>query len=449
MATTIGAATTDVCISTNTNTTEGSISSRIHQSNFDLGSQQRSLPHCRQPPKPHYPTYPSVEPSTSTRGPSAPNPVNLDFSLDLDLPITPISTHIATILSLDTSATFLPFATAATEAQSPASAPTTTCIPSTTIATSNSTSLSIATALTSPAILTPSFATSTSSSNSFATPTFTPTVTMNQPGQYGGAAPRRTNTYGSQHDELHLSPTITHQGQVSPRDFSTSSGPHIKLDQPSSQGAAPQYQGGSSNNSSVPNVLQPGGLSVGRPVPMNANTAPTLPTMSGAIQQSPTEYTPSRPTLSTTHSYSRTSPGTSQNYDTSSSYVPYTPTTPGGSSAAGPSQYMSPQDKYGAPGSQRNIANTPLGLADIRPRADSTLSDGPPGTLGYDLANTQPSTSNYLAQWPLYAFDWCKWAPQGKGAGKVAIGSYLEDGHNFVRLSYTKPILMSQPTPPI
>ncbi|KAI1254679.1 hypothetical protein MGN70_003693 [Eutypa lata] len=261
---------------------------------------------------------------------------------------------------------------------------------------------------------------------------------MNQPGQYGGAAPRRTNTYGSQHDELHLSPTITHQGQVSPRDFSTSSGPHIKLDQPSSQGAAPQYQGGSSNNSSVPNVLQPGGLSVGRPVPMNANTAPTLPTMSGAIQQSPTEYTPSRPTLSTTHSYSRTSPGTSQNYDTSSSYVPYTPTTPGGSSAAGPSQYMSPQDKYGAPGSQRNIANTPLGLADIRPRADSTLSDGPPGTLGYDLANTQPSTSNYLAQWPLYAFDWCKWAPQGKGAGKVAIGSYLEDGHNFIQILDTQ-----------
>ena len=94
---------------------------------------------------------------------------------------------------------------------------------------------------------------------------------------------------------------------------------------------------------------------------------------------------------------------------------------------------MSPQDlKYGSAGSQRNIANTPLGLADIRPRADSTLSDGPPGTLGYELNNSQPSASNYLAPWALYAFDWCKWPPQGKGAGKVAIGSYLEDGHNFV-----------------
>ena len=257
---------------------------------------------------------------------------------------------------------------------------------------------------------------------------------MNQPGQYGGGVPRRTNTYGSQHDELHLSPTLSHQGQVSPRDFSNASGPHIKLDQPTSQSSiSPQYQGGP-GNSSVPNVLQPGGLSAARPQAMNANTAPTLPTMSGAIQQSPTEYAPpQRPTLTTSHSYTRTSPGVSQNYDSSSSYVPYTPTTPGGASAPGPSQYMSPQDiKYGAPGSQRNIANTPLGLADIRPRADSTLSDGPPGTLGYELNNCQPSASNYLAPWALYAFDWCKWPPQGKGAGKVAIGSYLEDGHNFV-----------------
>jgi WD repeat-containing protein 68 len=54
--------------------------------------------------------------------------------------------------------------------------------------------------------------------------------------------------------------------------------------------------------------------------------------------------------------------------------------------------------------------------------------------MGYELANPQPSTSNYLAPWALYAFDWCKWTPQGKGAGKVAIGSYLEDGHNFVCL---------------
>jgi WD repeat-containing protein 68 len=37
-----------------------------------------------------------------------------------------------------------------------------------------------------------------------------------------------------------------------------------------------------------------------------------------------------------------------------------------------------------------------------------------------------------MAPWALYAFDWCKWAPQGNSAGKLAIGSYLEDGHNYV-----------------
>jgi WD repeat-containing protein 68 len=244
---------------------------------------------------------------------------------------------------------------------------------------------------------------------------------MNPPGQYG--TPRRANTYASQHDELHISPTVNAPTQMSPRDYSAPPGPAIKLEQ------AAQYQSGSA----VPNVLQPG-----RPTALNAHTAPALPTMSGAIQQqqSPSEYSsPSKPpSLGLAHGYSRSSPAAP--YDSSSSsYVPYTPTTPGGTSTGPSSQYMSPQDsKYNAPGSQRNIANTPLGLADIRPRADSSLSDGPAGTLGYDLGNSEPSTSNYMAPWALYAFDWCKWAPQGKSAGKLAIGSYLEDGHNFIQI---------------
>ncbi|EPE04812.1 wd domain-containing protein [Ophiostoma piceae UAMH 11346] len=80
------------------------------------------------------------------------------------------------------------------------------------------------------------------------------------------------------------------------------------------------------------------------------------------------------------------------------------------------------------PGGSRN---TPLGLADIRPRADSSVSDG---FSGGDSLNTQPGTSNYMAPWALYAFDWCKWPSTGSGAGKLAIGSYLEDGHNFIQI---------------
>ncbi|KAJ4291457.1 hypothetical protein N0V88_006053 [Collariella sp. IMI 366227] len=230
---------------------------------------------------------------------------------------------------------------------------------------------------------------------------------MNQQPQY--QPPRRTNTFSSQHDELHMSSGMAHQGQqMSPREYSAAP-PHIKLDQASpSLSQLPSYQG----SAQVPNALQPGGLTSDYP-----------------SHQHQTQGKPNSMSLS--HSYSRSSP--SAHYEGGSSYIPYTPTTPGGSAAA--SQYMSPTDsKYNPSNSQRNVSNTPLGLADIRPRADSTLSDGLPGTPGHEAANTQSRTSNYMAPWALYAFDWCKWAPQGNSAGKLAIGSYLEDGHNFIQI---------------
>ncbi|KAI1361727.1 WD40-repeat-containing domain protein [Xylaria arbuscula] len=263
---------------------------------------------------------------------------------------------------------------------------------------------------------------------------------MNPQGQYGGGgAPRRPNAYGQpSSDELHIPPNPMNHGaasQMSPRDFTTAPGPQIKLDQPPSQPSHPsQYQSGSS--STVPGVLQPG-----RHSGMGTNPGPPLSSMSGSMQQSPSEYaSPSKPpSLSMSHTYTRSSPADPYETSTPSSYTPYTPTTPGGSALPGQSQYMSPNDpKYTAPGSHRSISNTPLGLADIRPRADSSLSDSQPGTMGYELANSQPSTSNYLAPWALYAFDWCKWKPHGKGAGKVAVGSYLEDGHNFIQILDTQ-----------
>ncbi|ORY66979.1 WD40-repeat-containing domain protein [Pseudomassariella vexata] len=272
---------------------------------------------------------------------------------------------------------------------------------------------------------------------------------MNQSQPYGAVAPRRTATYGSQHqsDELHISPTMSHshQAQLSPRDFTTApANPHIKLEQPAtaSQPATPAYHQG---NSAVPNVLQPGvGALGGRPAAMSANTAPTLPTMSGTMQHSPSEYTsPSSkpPALSLSHSYSRSSP-TAPYEQSNTTYSSYTPTTPG-MSLAGPSSQLSSQDKYGAPGSQRNVSNTPLGLADIRPRADSSLSEGNAAGFGSD-AHPSPMPSSYIAPWAMYSFDWCKWPSQGNGAGKIAIGSYLEDGHNFIQILDTQ--IVNTPT---
>jgi DDB1- and CUL4-associated factor 7 len=79
---------------------------------------------------------------------------------------------------------------------------------------------------------------------------------------------------------------------------------------------------------------------------------------------------------------------------------------------------------------------SPLGLADIRPRADTGFSDGPmsPTTISELDAPPVPTNSNYLAPWPIYAVDWCKWPPKQNSlqAGKIALGSYLEDNHNYV-----------------
>lgn len=277
---------------------------------------------------------------------------------------------------------------------------------------------------------------SSSKPTAASTPNNTDTMSQQQqpaPPQYS-APPRRTTGYGDdqqQQQQHHIQGSSQYQqhGQMSPRDYSTpSGGPHIKLDQaasnPSSYHSTP----------AVPSVLQPGGP-LARPSAVAANSAGSLPTMQGSVPHQQDYQTPAKPALNLSHSYSRSSPAAA--YDGSNpAFSPYTPTTPGaaGSSSA---QFMSPTDRgYDAPGSQRNISHTPLGLADIRPRADSSLSDGLPSGMDFAMQNAPPGTSNYMAPWATYAFDWCKWAPQGNGAGKVAIGSYLEDGHNFVRLTW-------------
>lgn len=46
-----------------------------------------------------------------------------------------------------------------------------------------------------------------------------------------------------------------------------------------------------------------------------------------------------------------------------------------------------------------------------------------------------PTNSNYLAPWPIFAVDWCKWPPKTNvSQGKIAIGSYLEDNHNYIQI---------------
>lgn len=194
------------------------------------------------------------------------------------------------------------------------------------------------------------------------------------------------------------------------RDYA-SAAPRINLDQGASES---QYQPGGQ----VPGSLQPG-----RQGAVSANTAPAVPTISQNVSQDP--YSPSR--SQQVHGYARSSPATGFEGQGYGSY--------GGASSGAADQVnyaTTPTQKYTPQGTQRAISSTPLGLADIRPRAES---ESTPGSNPYlDGANAVPTNSNYLAPWAVYAFDWCKWPAQNNDAGKVALGSYLEDGHNFVSI---------------
>jgi WD repeat-containing protein 68 len=148
----------------------------------------------------------------------------------------------------------------------------------------------------------------------------------------------------------------------------------------------------------------------------------TLPTRTSTMNQ---------PQHSASHTYSRSSPA---GLGPEQKYIPFS-NTPESSSkypAGTPAQKYYPTTPSGA------ASNSPLGLADIRPRANSNMNDeGMGASAFFNDSDRVPSNSNYLAPWSVYAFDWCKWhVPSGNSAGKMAIGSYLEDTHNFVRLCF-------------
>jgi WD repeat-containing protein 68 len=234
---------------------------------------------------------------------------------------------------------------------------------------------------------------------------------MNQQQQF--ETPRRPRQ-----EELHPSsnaPNMASQrNPLSPREYAT--GPRIGVEQATPESS--QYH--------APGQL-PASLQPGRPTVMSVNTAPTIPTLPQSNVQDP-YTTPSRSSaVGLAHTYTRSSPG-------GQGYSPFSATAPNTDQS-----YFAPPANSKYTPAQRTISNTPLGLADIRPRADSSVSEGLPGAnpYSYDGANATPTNSNYLAPWAIYAFDWCKWPAQNHDAGKLAVGSYLEDGHNFVSLDLT------------
>ncbi len=247
--------------------------------------------------------------------------------------------------------------------------------------------------------------------------------------------PRRTQTSGRQLEELHIPQSYNASGQQNPSELSrhhshTSSqemasgtAPGIHIQQATPQGS---HYSNSSTGMSIPGALQSG-----RPGPLSSNPAPSsIPTLPQASSHSQQYSNSSRSSTSShSHTYSRSSPtGIDQQ-----KYVPYV-NTPENTKYASPSnqRYTSTQTP------QASASYSPLGLADIRPLGGSGAPDGPMSANPYsnDGLDSVPTNSNYLAPWAIYAFDWCKWPVQQQGlgdaGGKMAIGSYVEDGHNFV-----------------
>ena len=215
----------------------------------------------------------------------------------------------------------------------------------------------------------------------------------------------RTHSYGRQGDELLNSSNYSPMTQHNPNPYTPAH----------ESGRGPGLPSNPASAGSLPGQLQ-----AGRPGPATANTAPStvpvLPPLSTQNQQ----YTgPGRASTSNhSHAYSRSSPAAAYPEDSS--------------------KYTSPAShKYMPAQTPQNASYSPLGLADIRPQTNS--GDGLPTPHPFQDASSEPSSCNYLAPWAVYAFDWCKWPVQQQGlgdaAGKIAVGSYLEDGHNYVSLA--------------
>lgn len=247
------------------------------------------------------------------------------------------------------------------------------------------------------------------------------TPASRQAGQFETA--HRGPTFGRQPEELHMSNSGNamegqHYQTTTPH-YNPGDGLSIHL-----QPSTPQYNHAAAG-ANMPGALQPGSLN--RPPTLSSNTAPgalpTLPQLSTQMQQS--SQASRSVVLNHTHSYSRSSPaGMDQQ-----KYKEFTNTPES-------SKFASPNPSYYSQMPQEAPSYSPLGLADIRPRADTGYSDAPMSpTVFSDADNPQyPTNSNYLTPWPIYAVDWCKWPPKQNSmqAGKIALGSYLEDNHNYV-----------------
>ncbi|QIW97230.1 hypothetical protein AMS68_002748 [Peltaster fructicola] len=191
-----------------------------------------------------------------------------------------------------------------------------------------------------------------------------------------------------------------------------------------------QQPDGSPAPQSVPGALQPAGGNLNRPVPSSGYSAPHVAQVP-SIQTNAQQYT----TQSTPRLHSRNDSMDRTPSTTAQKYMPFAQTPSQTPTSSNPKHYnaLSSHTPVGP-------SHSPLNLGDIRSRTISDANELAMGTNTLFSYSDTATNSNYLAPFATYAFDWCKWPIHGggDGAGKMAIGSYLEDPHNFIQILDTK-----------
>lgn len=221
--------------------------------------------------------------------------------------------------------------------------------------------------------------------------------------------------YGSP-QELHYP---HHPSDSIPAQQLSSSGPSSQH-QPQQQ----QYQAYSS---------QPPSNTGSRPQLHTTTTAPgSVPRISDPLQQQqPTMHrTSTNTSLSHSSKYSpqlNTSSSSVSNRDNSAVSAGGDPgrkyTHPGALTPTYPSS-----SQHSSSHSHSSAAHLGMGLSGLTSPATSTREreETAVGAVG---------NGKWMSPWSLYALDWCKWQPTNGGYGRVAIGSYAEDSHNYVSLA--------------
>ncbi|KAF3228072.1 hypothetical protein TWF192_007954 [Orbilia oligospora] len=126
--------------------------------------------------------------------------------------------------------------------------------------------------------------------------------------------------------------------------------------------------------------------------------------------------------------------------DANTKYLPITHMQSSSASNLPDPSQSSNYRKYAPSGS---MGGQDLGISggfglDVQSRQGS-ITEAPPKEL--------QKGSHYYTQWPSYAIDWCKWPIYGSpgasgyagqsGVGRIALGSYSEDGHNYISILNT------------